>query len=307
MIKLYFAPMEGITSYTYRNVHNEMFGGCDVYYAPFISPSENERISERHFRDILPENNKEVTLIPQTLTNRADHFLMFQTQAEKIGYDEVNLNLGCPSGTVVKKGKGSGFLKEPEKGDVFLDEIFQQNKGKISVKTRLGYYDGDEMEKLTEIYNKYDMEELIIHARVREALYKGEPDMKSFKKAYESSKNKVCFNGNIFTKEAYEKLIDEYKGIESVMIGRGAIANPAIFREIKGGAKLENKELVDFTYLLAERYMQVLKSQVFTLRKLKEIWVYILWNFPNDKKFSKAIMKTNSLDDFKQIIKNSCL
>ncbi len=307
MIKLYFAPMEGITSYTYRNVHNEMFGGCDVYYAPFISPSENERISERHFRDILPENNKEVTLIPQTLTNRADHFLMFQTQAEKIGYDEVNLNLGCPSGTVVKKGKGSGFLKEPEKVDVFLDEIFQQNKGKILVKTRLGYYDGDEMEKLTEIYNKYDMEELIIHARVREALYKGEPDMESFKKAYESSKNKVCFNGNIFTKEAYEKLTDEYKGIESVMIGRGAIANPAIFREIKGGAKLENKELVDFTYLLAERYMQVLKSQVFTLRKLKEIWVYILWNFPNDKKFSKAIMKTNSLDDFKQIIKNSLL
>ena len=305
MIKLYFAPMEGITSYTYRNAHNEMFGGCDVYYAPFISPSENERISERHFRDILPENNKNITLMPQTLTNRADYFLMFQAQAKKIGYEEVNFNLGCPSGTVVKKGKGSGFLKEPEKVDAFLDEIFSKDNGKISVKTRLGYYDGEEMEKLTEIYNKYQMTELIIHARVREALYKGEPDVVSFKKAYESSKNKVCFNGNVFAKEDYENIVNEYKDLESVMIGRGAISNPAIFREIKGGAKLENKELAEFTCLLADRYMQVLKSQVFTLRKLKEIWVYILWNFPNDKKFSKAIMKTNSLDDFIKIIKNS--
>ncbi len=307
MIKLYFAPMEGITSYTYRNAHNEMFGGCDVYYAPFISPSENERISERHFRDILPENNKNVCLMPQTLTNRADHFLMFQAQAQKIGYDEVNLNLGCPSGTVVKKGKGSGFLKDPDAVDSFLYEIFSADKGKISVKTRLGYYNGDEMETLTRIYNKYKMEELIIHARVREALYKGEPDMVSFKKAYEDSVHKVCFNGNIFSAEDYKKVTEEYEKLESVMIGRGAIANPAIFREIKGGAKLENKELAEFTCLLADRYIKVLKSEVFTLRKLKEIWVYILWNFPDDKKFSKAIMKTNSLDDFKQIIKNSLL
>lgn len=307
MIKLYFAPMEGITSYTYRNAHNEMFGGCDVYYAPFISPSENERISERHFRDILPENNKNVCLMPQTLTNRADFFSMFQLQAKKIGYEEVNFNLGCPSGTVVKKGKGSGFLKDPDGVDRFLEEIFSKDNSKISVKTRLGYYDGEEMERLTEIYNKYPMTELIIHARVREALYKGEPDMVSFKKAYDDSVHNVGFNGNVFAKEDYEKVVKEYPDLDSIMIGRGAIANPAIFREIKGGAKLENKELAEFTLLLADRYMQVLKSEVFTLRKLKEIWVYILWNFPNEKKFAKAIMKTNSLEDFKQIIKNSLI
>lgn len=301
--KLYFAPMEGITSYTYRNTHKEFFGGCDAYFAPFISPSENERISERHFRDILPENNKDVHIVPQTLTNKSEYVYMFEKQVEKIGYREFNINLGCPSGTVVKKGKGSGFLKDPDGVDKFLEEIFEKNKLDISVKTRIGYSSGTEMERLTEIYNKYNLKELIIHPRVREAMYTGEPDMAVFKKAYETAKNKVCYNGNIFTLEDFEKISAEYKTLDRIMVGRGAVANPAIFREIKGGRKLEEKELTEFTLLLAERYMNILKSEVFTLKKLKEIWMYMLWNFPDNKKLIKALKKTNSLTDFKKIIK----
>lgn len=302
-IRLYFAPMEGITTYTYRNTHNEFFGGCNAYFAPFISPSENERVSERHFRDILPENNKGITLVPQTLTNKSEYVLMFEKQLEKIGYGEFNINLGCPSGTVVKKGKGAGFLKDTDGLDAFLEEIFDKKSMKISVKTRIGYSSGDEMGKLTEIYNKYHFDKLIIHPRVREAMYTGVPDMEAFKKAYESSKNKVCYNGNIFCREDYEKIKDEFN-LDEIMIGRGAIANPAIFREIKGGRKLETKELAEFTQLLAERYMNILKSEVFTLKKLKEIWMYMLWNFPENKKFTKAVKKTNSLADFLQITKN---
>ena len=305
-VKLYFAPMEGITSYTYRNAHNEFFGGCDKYFAPFISPSENERISERHFRDILPENNKDITLVPQTLTNKSEHVLTFESQVKKIGYNGFNINLGCPSGTVVKKGKGAGFLRDPEGVDNFLKEIYENKTTDISVKTRIGYSSGEEMERLTQIYNKYEMESLIIHPRVREAMYKGEPDMETFDKAYKNSENAVCYNGNIFTEEDFKKVTKTYKDIESVMIGRGAIANPAIFREIKGGRCLEKKELGEFTHLLADRYMQVLKSEVFTLRKLKEIWMYMLWNFPDEKKFSKMVRKANNLDDFKEIIKLNC-
>ena len=302
-MKLYFAPMEGITSYTYRNTHKEFFGGCDAYFAPFISPSENERVSERHFRDILPDNNKDIYVVPQTLTNKSEYVLMFERQVEKIGYKEYNLNLGCPSGTVVKKGKGAGFLQDPEGVDRFLDEVFEKSNLDISVKTRIGYSSGTEMEKLTKIYNKYSLKELIIHPRVREAMYTGEPDMEVFRKAYESSENTVCYNGNIFTAEDFKNVCAEYKNLESVMIGRGAIANPAIFREIKGGRGVEKKELAEFTLLLAERYMKLLKSEVFTLKKLKEIWMYMLWNFPEDKKLIKSVKKTNSLTDFKDIIK----
>ena len=302
-MKLYFAPMEGITSYTYRNTHKEFFGGCDAYFAPFISPSENERVSERHFRDILPDNNKDIYVVPQTLTNKSEYVLMFERQVEKIGYKEYNINLGCPSGTVVKKGKGSGFLKDPEGVDRFLDEVFEKSNLDISVKTRIGYSSGTEMEKLTKIYNKYSLKELIIHPRVREAMYTGEPDMEVFRKAYESSENTVCYNGNVFTVEDFNNICAEYKNLESVMIGRGAIANPAIFREIKGGRGVEKKELAEFTLLLAERYMKLLKSEVFTLKKLKEIWMYMLWNFPEDKKLIKSVKKTNSLSEFKDIIK----
>lgn len=303
-MKLYFAPMEGITTYTYRNTHNEFFGGCDEYYAPFISPSENERVSERHFRDIMPENNRDINLIPQTLTNKSEYVLMFEKQIEKIGYSQFNINLGCPSGTVVKKGKGSGFLKDPEGVDKFLEEIFDKKTVKVSVKTRIGYSSGEEMEKLTGIYNKYKLEKLIIHPRVREAMYTGIPDMEAFQNAYENSNNEVCYNGNIFYKEDFEVILKEYPNLEGIMIGRGAIANPAIFREIREGKKLEVKELSEFTELLSERYMNILKSEVFTLKKLKEIWMYMLWNFPDDKKFIKAVKKTNSLADFLQIIKN---
>ncbi len=298
-MKLYFAPLEGITSYTYRNTHNEFFGGCDEYFAPFISPSENERISEKHFRDILPENNKDISLVPQTLTNNSEYALMFERQVEKIGYKEFNINLGCPSGTVVKKGKGSGFLKNPDTLDSFLSEIFNNSNLDISVKTRIGYSSSAEMERLTEIYNKYNLKSLIIHPRVREAMYTGVPDMEVFKKAYESSQNKVCYNGNIFTVHDFEKVSAEYKDLEGIMLGRGAVANPAIFREIKGGRKVETDELVEFTEVLAERYMKLLKSEVFTLKKLKEIWMYIMWNFPDEKKTLKAVKKANNLADFK--------
>lgn len=302
-MKLYFAPMEGITTHIYRNTHNEFFGECDKYFAPFISPSENERISEKHFRDILPENNKDVCLVPQTLTNKSEYALMFERQVKKIGYKEFNINLGCPSGTVVKKGKGSGFLKDPEGVDRFLSEIFDKNSLGITVKTRIGYSSGTEMDKLTEIYNKYNIKSLIIHPRVREAMYTGVPDMDAFKKAYDMSENKICYNGNVFTIEDFNIISAEYGDAEGIMIGRGAIANPAIFREIRGGRKLERKELAEFTVVLAERYMNLLKSEVFTLKKLKEIWMYILWNFPEEKKLIKSVKKTNSLTDFKDIIK----
>ncbi len=302
-MKLYFAPLEGITTYTYRNTHAEFFGGCDVYFAPFITPSDNEKLSIKSLRDIVPEKNKNVKLIPQVLTNQSQSFMKFADKIKDLGYKDININLGCPSGTVVKKNRGSGFLRDPEGVNHFLAEVYECSNLSVSVKTRSGFSSGLELKKLMEIYNKYSMEELIIHPRTREEFYNGKPDMSAFDAAFKATKNPICYNGNIFTAQDYKEITQKYTRLEGVMIGRGAIANPAIFREIRGGRKIETAELAEFTKVLAERYLEVLGSEVYTLHKLKEMWLYTMWLYPGEKKLLKAIKKANHLSDLLTAVK----
>ena len=303
-MKLYFAPMEGITTYTYRNAHAEMFGMCDAYFAPFITPTDNEKISIKNLRDILQENN-ETNLKVQVLSNSQTAFVEFAKRISELGYNEVNLNLGCPSGTVVKKGRGAGFLKDVEKLDRFFDDVFSKTDIKISVKTRTGFYSHEEFGELLSVYNKYPITELTIHPRVREDFYKNNPDIDVFRRAYRDSKLKLCYNGNIFGTEDYEKIVAEFDGLSGVMIGRGAIKNPAIFREIKGGERLKTAELIGFSKILEERYLNLLGSEIYTLHKLKEIWMYVMMNFPEEKKILKAVKKSNRLSDLNLAI--NCL
>lgn len=300
-MKLYFAPLEGITTYIYRNVHAQFFGGCDAYFTPFITPSDNEKIGRKGFRDILPENNT-ADIRVQVLTNNPDSFLKFEKKAAQYGYKELNINLGCPSGTVVGKRRGAGLLKSTDALDKFLYEIFSHTNAKISVKTRAGYFSTEEIEELLPIYNKYPISLLILHPRCREDFYKGLPSQKAFSYTYENAKAPLCFNGNILTADDYTDKATRYDLLDSIMIGRGAVTNPAIFREIRGGAPLSTEELIVFTEALKENYSQILDSDVFTLHKLKEIWLYIMENFPDEKKTLKTIRKTNNLDEFMNAI-----
>ena len=302
-MKLYFAPLEGITTYTYRKTHKEMFGECTAYYSPFINPSENEKISMKNLRDIIPENNGETPIVVQALTNNATSFLKFADSVKALGYDEININLGCPSGTVFHKGRGAGFLANPQGIDDFLYEIFSKTDLKISLKTRIGVSEPEELDRLMEIYNKYPLSLLIIHPRTRKDFYNGIPDIEAFERAYKISRNKVCYNGDILTVEDFEKIVEKFPGLDSVMIGRGAIANPGIFREIQGGAKISVLALKEFSQKLIEKYLILLKSDKFTLQKMKEIWMYVMWRFPEEKKVLKAIKKSNTLSDFNSAIK----
>lgn len=297
-MKLYFAPLEGITNYIFRNTHKAMFAGCDEYYAPFITPSDNEKVNRKGLKDLVEENNAGISVKPQILTNNADAFLSFVPKIKAIGYGEVNLNFGCPSQTVVKKGKGSGFLKTPELVDEFLYKIFEKADIKISVKTRTGFTSSDEMDALTEIYNKYPISMLIIHPRTRSDFYGGKADLDVFERAYEKSKNIVCYNGDIETEDDYEKITSRFPRLEHIMIGRGAVKNAKLFAEIRGEQKVTTEEIVEFTRLLAQNYQSELKSEVFTLNKLKEVWMYMIQNYPEEKRVFKAIRKAGKLTDF---------
>lgn len=296
-MKLSFAPMEGITSYIYRNTHAEFFGGCDEYYTPFISPSDNSKIGRKGFKDMLPENNNVVKPVVQTLTNNSVSFLKFCEKLKEYGYDEINVNLGCPSGTVVGKKRGSGLLREPWILEKFLDEIFAECDIKISLKTRIGFDSPDEFDDLLKLYNKYPIKELIVHPRCRVDFYKGVPCYEAFDKAYEKANAPLVYNGNVFTLPDYKSISAKYPNISGIMLGRGAVINPALFREIKGGKRITTEEMIEFTELLTERYNAILSSDHFTMHKLKEIWIYMMENFPKEEKTLKIIRRTDKLSE----------
>lgn len=227
-MKFYMAPLEGITGYIYRNTLDRYFPGADRYYTPFIVPDQNHPLRSRELRDILPENNQVKQLIPQIMTNDAQRFKEAADALLEYGYQEVNLNLGCPSGTVTARKKGAGFLSVPDELDRFLDRIFSENKVRISIKTRIGMSQPEEAFRLMEIYNQYPMSELIIHPRTREEFYRGMPHLLLYGELFAMSRMPVCYNGNLLTKQDYELFRSRFPETQYVMLGRGALADPGL-------------------------------------------------------------------------------
>lgn len=233
-MEIYFAPMEGITGYIYRNAFHDYFTGVDKYFTPFLSPNQNRALNPKEIRDVLPENNQGMHVVPQILTNRADYFLRAAEELkEKYGYREVNLNLGCPSRTVVSKGKGAGFLAKPEELDSFFREVFHNIKGKMSVKARIGVNDSKQFRHLMDIFNQYPLCELIIHPRIQKDYYGNSPDWEVFGEAVHVSSIPLCYNGDIFTLEDYRRMKAAFPEVNRIMLGRGLLMNPMLAETIK--------------------------------------------------------------------------
>lgn len=313
--KMYLAPLEGITGHIYRSVVNEMFGdSIDKYYTPFLMPHIKKPMTSKDINEILPENNKDMNLVVQILTNDSKGFSFLESAIRDYGYDEINLNLGCPSPTVCNKGRGSGFLAYTDEVDRFLDDIFSNAKGKISVKTRIGADSPEEFTRILEIYNKYPIYELTIHPRIRREMYNGVPHLDVFKYALSNSKNPVCYNGDIVDKASFYLILNTVQSEKQVdfqndnqmergcnfpiMVGRGMIMNPALIRELKGGEAVIGEELSIFLRRLREEYTRVFDGPTPVLFKMKEVWSYMRRLFPNDEKLIKKLLKTKSLSEY---------
>jgi tRNA-dihydrouridine synthase len=301
-MNFYFAPMEGLTGYIYRNAHNEFFNNIDKYFSPFIVANQSESFKTRELNDILPENNQGLVLIPQLLTNNAKDFIHTSKKIKQLGYNEINFNLGCPSGTVVSKNKGSGFLSKREELDMFLDEIFSKSITKISLKIRIGKDKPEEFYDLIEIFNKYPIEELIIHPRTQKDFYKNKPNLKIFKEALILSKNPVCYNGDIFSIKEYREFSAEFPSVDTIMLGRGLLVNPGLISYIKNDIKLEKKLLKDFHDKIYEDYKIMLCGDRNVLFKMKELWFYMIQVFSDNAKYAKKIKKSERLYDYDEAV-----
>ena len=326
MIQRYdFAPLDGITKVVFRQVYHRMFGGADRYFIPFFSPTDQHILTKRDQRELDPAANAGLPVVPQVMTRRAPDFLWAAEIVADMGYTEVNLNLGCPSKTVVSKGRGSGFLADPDGLDRFLDEIFKKCDVKISIKTRIGKDDPKEFARLLDIYNQYPVEELIIHPRVQKDFYKNQPNLGAFHDAVEESKIPLCYNGDIFTPESYEEMKREFPQVDTFMLGRGILMNPALLNLIRMREKTDVKKTTDidvtewkkeetsrkmqsadrykkeihaFLEQIKCDYLEVGMGEKNTLFKLKELWAYMGQNAPEAKKALKRIRKSQSMADY---------
>lgn len=300
---IYFAPLEGITTFIYRNIHHSFFGGVDRYYTPFISPTSNHDFKSREKRDILPENNRGMDIVPQILSNHSDEFLYTACCLQEYGYREVNLNVGCPSGTVVSKGRGAGFLGRTKELDQFLFEIFEKCPLEISIKTRLGMEEPEEFEEILKVFNQFPVKELIIHPRTRKDQYKGALHPEWFAYAAETSRISLCFNGDIETKEQYEQIQKKYPRA-NIMIGRGFLKKPGLAQEIQQDELVDADRIWAFEKALREAYKEIMPG-IPALYKMKEVWSFMRESFPEQDRLWKKIKKSKGMADYENVIREA--
>ena len=295
-MRYYFAPLEGLTDSVYRRLHHKYFGGVDRYYMPFLSPTMHQTLTGKEDRELPLADSVDFVAIPQVLTKVAEDFLWAAGVCRDRGYEEVNLNVGCPSGTVVAKGKGSGMLADKDALDRFLETIFASSPLPISVKTRLGLAEPEEFPALLEVFNRYPIRELTIHSRVRKQFYQGDVHLDSFRHAVRESKNPLCYNGDLFSLQDIEKIAAAFPQVESMMLGRGLVADPGM---LCGGTNVEILE--QFHDTLLEEYLVLFGGSRNAMFRLKENWSYLLPRFRDSEKLAKRLRKATDLAEYKTI------
>ncbi len=339
-MNFYFAPMEGVTGYCFRTAYDAAFPGLDRFYTPFLSANDTFQFTHREERDVAPEHNPGMRVVPQIITNNAEMFVWAIKKMAELGYTEVNLNAGCPSGTVVAKGKGAGLLRDPDRLDDFLENtfallekegicydtatapdipIFSSDMASetvhhdttnvkmhvcISIKTRIGGWEPDEAGELIRIYNRYPLKDLIVHPRVQKQVYRGDVHLDVFQKFVEECRHHLVYNGDIVTVSDYERITKMFPSIDSIMIGRGLLTNPALVREIKDGAPATLDELKAFHEQLLENYQTEMQNERNTLFKMKEYWNWLSQSFEDGERYMKEIRKADTIVRYRSAVRN---
>ncbi|MBI9067457.1 MAG: tRNA-dihydrouridine synthase family protein [Salinivirgaceae bacterium] len=300
------APLQGYTEFPLRNALHKYIGGIDTYYTPYLKFENDGSLRQKFVRDILPENNQNINVIPQILVNNSIDFFKFHDLIKNNGYTEINLNFGCPYPMVANKQLGSGILPFPETIDRLLHEIFEKTQLKVSIKFRSGYQSPEEIVPIISIFNNYPIHELIYHPRIGKQLYKGNADIETFKTISTLSNQKLAYNGDINTIENYQVISKNISSNNHFMIGRGLLMNPFLAYEIKNGILELGAKKEKFFQLhsdIFEHYSNALSGDAHVLNKLIHLWEYFSHLFENQHKVYKQIKKCKKLSNYKFLIK----
>jgi len=293
------SPLQGFTDFRFRNAFNNIFGGIDTFYSPYIRLNGKRVIKPSYQRDILPENNVGLEVIPQIITNDADEFLFVSKYVQELGYKELNWNLGCPYPMVTKCGMGSGLINDSEKINSILNKVHNESDITVSMKMRLGYENSEEILQVLPILDNYPLKNIAIHARIGKQLYKGGVNLDAFQECINNTKHKLYYNGDINTVARFHEMQKQFPSIDHWMIGRGLIADPFLPSMIKNNSTdyPENKlELFkEFHDILYQGYGESLSGKSHLLLKMYHLWEYFSVQFTDSRKALKKIKKAKSI------------
>ena len=303
--QLYLAPLRGFTDYIYRNTFTGHFDGFDGALAPFIPTVTADRFKPSHFKDILPENNPTLPIVPQIIGNQSADFINLALRLFDLGYTSVNWNLGCPFPMVAKKHRGSGLLPYPERIDAFLEKTVSSIPNRLSIKTRLGRRTINDIFKLMPIFNRYPLEEIIIHPRTGIQMYDGKTDLDTFERCLAQSVHRVIYNGDITDLKTFQDVFVRFVDIDGWMIGRGAVTNPFLPAIIKAGRDDISHKVEKFKQFydeLFEQYRQVFSGPGHLLNRMKGFWTYFSKAFQYSRKIAKKVHRTQKMYRYMDIV-----
>jgi tRNA-dihydrouridine synthase B len=306
-ITLLSSPLQGITDFRFRNSFNKYFKGIDTFYSPYIRLSPKKEIKAAYERDILPENNIGINLIPQVLTNDADDFLILARYVKGLGYKEMNWNLGCPYPMVTKRAMGSGLINDPARIDSILKRVYAESDIIVSIKMRLGYNDSEEILQVLPILEKHPVKNIAIHPRIGKQLYKGEVGLDAFQRCFDNTGHKLIYNGDITSVAKFRELAERFPAIDHWMIGRGLIADPFLPGMIKNNTSVYPENRMDqfskFHDTLFHEYEQALSGPSHILMKMLHFWGYFIKSFANPQKGLKMIKKAKNIRAYEEAIR----
>ena len=296
------SPLQGFTDFRYRNAFNNHFGGIDTFFAPYIKLNGKLEIKKAYERDILPENNKNITVIPQVMTNSAEEFLFVANYVKQLGYKELNWNLGCPYPMVTKRGMGSGLICDFVKIENILKEVYEKSDITVSMKMRMGYENSNEILETLPVLDQFPLKNIAIHARIGKQLYKGGVDLNAFEKCLDHTKHKLYYNGDITSVAGFKKMQELFPSIDHWMIGRGLIADPFLPNMIKNNTEIYPSNKVelfrDFHDTIYNEYSEALSGQHHLLLKMASFWEYFATQFSDPRKTFKRIKKAKSIKNY---------
>lgn len=301
----YLAPMQGFTDVVFRNVYGRHFDGLDLAVSPFISAMPGGKVKANEIGDVVPENNSGIPVIPQIMGNDADDFIIVANRLHDLGYETVNWNLGCPYRMVAKKKRGSGLLCHPDLVESLLEKVVPAIKGRLSLKIRLGRYSEDEIYELLPVFNRFPLDEIIVHPRTGVQMYDGTVNLELFQAVLEMSENRVVYNGDINSVETFETLSKRFGQVNRWMLGRGVLMNPFLPSLIRGDAP----NPVDFKDILRRFHDDYYETRLATLSgpahivdKMKSFWTYFSFSFKNKERVFKKIKKVKKPEHYEDVV-----
>ena len=301
-IKIYQAPLQGSTDFSFRSVYAQVFPGIDKFFVPYISYGKGREIKKSQLREVFPENNSALPVVPQVLFSDVAEILDLVAILIDYGYTEINLNLGCPYPMATNRGRGAAWLEKPEELNEVLQVLFSKNyPAKFSVKMRAGMTIDQDFKSVLSVLNQFPLDEIIFHPRTASQMYSGKANPELFREAVSLINHPLVYNGDINSVADFQELKTIFPEQSGWMIGRGLLMNPSLPSEIKG-IEFEPKELrrkkKELHDNLFESYSARLDGSGHILMKMSQFWTYFCESFDNPHKVMKMIKKSGSLNKY---------